>query len=130
MYMYYLKRGFQITTLHVDSKFAPTQELIHEITGWGIVNIASDSENVSEIERQIRAEKESIRFIINSLPFNKFSKIFLIHLVFQSIKILNHFPVKGCFSDTISFITIMIGTSLHYKNYLIIKIGKYCQVHK
>ena len=55
--MYDLKCGFRITTLHVDSKFAPTQELIHEITGWGIVNIASDSENVSEIERQIRAEK-------------------------------------------------------------------------
>ena len=31
--MYYLKRGFQITTLHVDSEFAPLQSLIKEMLG-------------------------------------------------------------------------------------------------
>ena len=31
MYMYYLKRGFRITTLHVDGEFAALQALIHEV---------------------------------------------------------------------------------------------------
>ena len=31
IYMYYLKRGFQITTLHVDGEFAPLQALIQDI---------------------------------------------------------------------------------------------------
>ena len=31
--MYYLKCGFQITTSHVESKFAPLQALIQEIPG-------------------------------------------------------------------------------------------------
>ena len=54
--------------------------------------------------------------IRQSLPFNKVPKLFLIHLVFQSIKILNNFPVKGGISDTIRPTTIMTGETLHYKN--------------
>ena len=95
--MYYLKRDFQITTLHVDSDFAPLQALIQEMPGGPRVNPESSSEPVTEIERQILVEKESIRYITHSLPFNKVSKIFLINLVFQAIKIMNHFPVKGVY---------------------------------
>ena len=94
--MYYLKRGFQITTLHVDNEFAPLRALIQDIPGGVRVNLASFSEHVSEIERQIRVSKEIIRSIRHSLPFNKVLNIFLIHLVFQAIKFLNHFTVKGC----------------------------------
>ena len=94
IYIYYLKRGFQITTLHVDGKFAPLKALIQEIPGGPKVNLASDSEHVTDIERQIQLEKESIRYIRHSLPLNKVPKIFLIHLVFQAIKMLNHFPLK------------------------------------
>ena len=47
--MYYLKRGFQITTLHVNGNFAPLQALIQEIPGWDRFNLASASENVPEI---------------------------------------------------------------------------------
>ena len=95
IYMYYLKYGFQITTLHVDGKFAPLKALIQEMPGGPKVNLASDSEHVTDIERQIQLEKESIRYIRHSLPFNRVTKLFLIHLVFQTIKILNHFTVKG-----------------------------------
>ena len=48
IYMYYLKRGFQITTLHVDGEIAPLQELIQEIPG------GLSSENDPEIERRIQ----------------------------------------------------------------------------
>ena len=41
--MYYLKRSFQITTLHVDDEFAPLQALIEDITGGPTFNLASSS---------------------------------------------------------------------------------------
>ena len=57
IYMYYLKCGFQITTLHVDGKFAPLQALMHEIPGGGRFELASASEHVPEIERLILVPK-------------------------------------------------------------------------
>ena len=47
--MYYLKRGFQITILLVDGKFAPLQALIQYMPGVPIVNLASAGEYVPEI---------------------------------------------------------------------------------
>ena len=114
IYMYYLKNVFQIRTLHVDGEFAPLQVLIQEMPGGVLVNLLSSSEHVPDIERQIRVAKESIRSISHILPFNKVLKLFLTHLLFQVIKMLNHFPVKGGISDTIISTTIMIGKSLHY----------------
>ena len=64
------------------------------------------------------------------LPLNKVPKLFLIHLVFRSIKILNHFPVKESISDTIITTKIMTGKSLHYKKDIGLHIGQYCQVHE
>ena len=48
--MYYLKYGFQITTLHVDGKFAPLQELIKEMPGGLRVNPERARKHVTEIE--------------------------------------------------------------------------------
>ena len=39
--MYYLKRGFQITTLHVDGEFSPLQALIQEIPWETEVTLSS-----------------------------------------------------------------------------------------
>ena len=52
IYMYYLIRGFQITTLHVDGEFAPLQALIQEMPGGQMFNLSSASEHITEIERQ------------------------------------------------------------------------------
>ena len=54
IYMYYLKHIFHITTLHVDVKFSPLQELIQEMPGGPRVNLSSASEHVTEIERRIQ----------------------------------------------------------------------------
>ena len=53
--MYSLKRGFRITTLHVDGEFAPLQSLIHVMSGWGggRLDLESASEHVTETERRI-----------------------------------------------------------------------------
>ena len=47
--MYYLKRVFQIRTLHMDVKFAQLQALIQEIPSGPRVNLASASEHVTDI---------------------------------------------------------------------------------
>ena len=54
IYMYYLKYGFQVTTLHVDGEFATLQALIQDMTGVLRVNPASASEHIPGIEIQIR----------------------------------------------------------------------------
>ena len=89
--------------------------MISKMPGGPRVNLSSASGHVTEIEKQIQVAKESIRSIRHSLPFNKFPKIFLTHLVFQVIKNLNHFPIKEGISEMISPTTIMTGKSLHYK---------------
>ena len=53
IYMYDLKHGFRITTLHVDGEFLQLQALIHKIPKYPRVNPASASEHVSETEIQI-----------------------------------------------------------------------------
>ena len=57
--------------------------------------------------------KERIRFIIQILSFNKVPKVYLIHLVLQEIKGLNHFPLNGVVSDTINPTTIMTGNIIN-----------------
>ena len=92
-------------------------------------NPEGSSEHVTEIERLILVTKEIIRSIRHSLPFNKIHKLFMIHLVFQAIKMLNHFPVKGGIFDTISPTTIISSKSLHYKKYLSLQILQYCLLY-
>ena len=43
---------------------------------------------------------------------------------------MNHLPVKGGFSDTISLTAIMRYESLHYKTNIGLHIGQYCLLHK
>jgi hypothetical protein len=61
IYQYYLQRGFHITTLHADGKFAPLKYLIESIPGGPMVNLTSDNQHVPEIEQRIRVVKEQCR---------------------------------------------------------------------
>jgi hypothetical protein len=130
IYKFYLNRGFRITIVHADGEFAPLQALIQGMPMGPRVNLASSSEHVPEIERRIRVVKERCRSARHSLPFNRIPKLLTIHLVFNSVKLLNHFPVKGGISDTISPKTIMTGETLDYKKHLSLQLGQYCQVHE
>ena len=94
------------------------------------VNLASSSEHVPEIERRIRVVKERSRSIRHSLPYNKIPVLLTIWIVFNAVRLLNHFPVKGGISDTISPKTIMTGETLNYKKHLGLQVGQYCQVHE
>ena len=79
----------------MGGEFVPLQALIHEILGGSWFNLASVNEHVPDIERLTLVAKESLSSIWHRLPFNRIPKLFLIHLEFQAIKMLNHFPVKG-----------------------------------
>ena len=126
----YLKRGFRITALHVDGEFAPLQALIHAMPGGPRVNLTSANEHVPEIERRTRVVKERTRSVRHSLPFNRIPRIMVIYMVYLVVKLLNHFPVKGGISDTISPKTIMSGETLHYKKDFSLQFGQYCQVRE
>ena len=130
IYKFYLNRGFKITNVHADGEFAPLQALIQAMPDGPRVNLASANEHVPEIERRIRVVKERCRATRHSLPFNRIPKLMMIHIIFHSVKLLNHFPAKGGISDTISPKTIMTGETLHYKKHLSLQIGQYCQIHE
>ena len=130
IYLYYLQRGFRITTVSADGEFAPLQAFIESLPGGPRVNLASANEHVPEIERRIRVVKERCRATRHSLPFLRIPTLLMVNIVLNAVKLLNLFPTKGGISDTISPKTIMSGDTLDYKKDLCIQIGQYCQVHE
>jgi hypothetical protein len=130
IYIFYLNRGFHISTLHVDGEFAPLKAQIQAMPGGPRVNLTSANEHVPEIERRIRVVKERARSSRHSLPFNRIPRLLTIWIVFKAVKLLNYFPPKGGISDIISPRTIMTGETLNYKTQLNLRLGQYCQVHE
>ena len=130
IYVYYMQRGFRITTVSADGEFAPLKSLIEMLPGGPRVNLTSANEHVPEIERRIRVVKERCRSTRHSLPFNKIPKIMVIYIVMNNVKMLNFFPPKGGVSDVLSPKTIMSGETLDYKKHLCLQFGQYCQVHE
>ena len=100
IYQYYLHRGFCITTVHSDGKFTPLQALIASLPGGFMINLASANKHVPDIEWKIRVVKERCQAARHGLPFQKITKLLTIHIVFQTVKLLNFFPAKGGISDT------------------------------
>jgi hypothetical protein len=130
IHQYYLQRGFRITILHVDGEFAPLKTLIDAMPSGPVVNLASANEHVPEIERRIRVVKERCRASRHDLPFQRIPKLLTIHIVLNSVRMLNFFPTRGGISDHISPKTIMSSEVLDYNKHLRLQIGQYCQVHE
>jgi hypothetical protein len=95
-----------------------------------IVSLASANEHVPEIERRIRVVKERCQASCHDLPFQRIPKLLTIHIVLNSVRMLNFFPTRGGISDHISPKTIMSGEILDYNKHLRLQIGQYCQVHE
>jgi hypothetical protein len=66
----------------------------------------------------------------HSMPFSRIPKLLVIHIILESVKLLNFFPSEGGLLDTLSPKTIMSGKMLNYKKDFSTQIGQYCQVHK
>ena len=58
------------------------------------MHLTSANKHVPEIEHEIRVIKEREICIRHSLPFNRIPRLFLIHKVFVSVKMLKTFPNK------------------------------------
>jgi hypothetical protein len=122
IYLYYLQRGFRITTVSADGEFAPLHAFIESLPGGPRVNLASANEHVPEIERRIRVVKERCQATCYSLPFMRIPTLLMVNIVLNAVKLLNLFPTEGGMSDTISPRTIMSGDTLDYKKDLCIQI--------
>ena len=84
----YLQHGFKITRMHTDCEFEPLRK---EMTALGInLNCVSKKKHVPTIERFIRTVKERVRSARATMPFNRISKLMIVHLVASDIHIHAH----------------------------------------
>ena len=97
--------------------------------GGPTINLTSENEHVLEIYCRIRVVKEIEIRVRQSIPFNRIPRLFLIYIIFVSVKMINNFPTKGGTSTVYSPNIIMSGETFHYNIHLTLKIGHYCQVH-
>jgi hypothetical protein len=122
--MYYLQKGFQISTVTADNEFAPFRGLMYVLPGAPTLNLMSVNEHEPYIERRIRVVKEQTRAVCHSIPFTQIPVKRLTHMVFFVVKMLNYFP-----SDYHSPKTIISGQTLNYEQ-CSLPFGTYCQVHE
>ena len=87
--------------VHSDGEFAPLQSLVASLPGGPMINLASDNEHVPKIERKIRVMNGRCRAARHGLIFQIITKLLTIHILFQTVKLLNFFPTKGGISDTL-----------------------------
>ena len=115
IYSYYMKRGFQITTIHIDGEFAPLHDMVYEhMPGVNRINATSANEHVPDIERRVGVIKDRTRAFRHSLPFNNILKLLTVYIISTVVRMLNYFTVKGGISDILSPKTIIYGETLHY----------------
>ena len=57
-------------------------------------------------------------------------KVLTTHIVLNTVKMLNFFPIKGRILDSLIPKTIISGNTLNFKNNLCLNLGQYCQVHE
>ena len=115
IFYYYLQRGFRIIFITGDGEFASIEQYTNLLMGAPQLNLTSANEHEPSIECRIWVVKEHVQSIHHSLPFQKLSKIILMHMVFYAVKLLNFFPVKGGISEIYGPKGIMSGEALDFK---------------
>ena len=126
VHIYYRNRGFRIITLHTDGEFSPLKEMITEhMPGGPTINLTSENEHVLEIYCRIRVVKEIEIRVRQSIPFNRIPRLFLIYIIFVSVKMINYLPTKVTVSTLYRPKTIMSDKTLHYKRHLALNIDQY-----
>jgi hypothetical protein len=130
IYVLYLHRGFRIQIVLADGEFQPLKSLIEALPYGLRVHVSAKIEHVADIEQCIRVVKERARAVRHAMLYRCIPRLLVIYLVFESIHMLNYFPMKGGVSAALSPMTIMSGETLDYKKQLHLQIGQYCQVHK
>lgn len=96
----YASRGFTVQWLLTDRAF---EHLRHALTALQVtLNTTAANEHVPEIERFIRVIKERIRSTITTSPINPMPSIMKVHLLHNTVQMLNLTIQPNGVSDTLS----------------------------
>ena len=90
-----------------------------------LLNIASASEHVPEIERQHRVIKEQARACRHSLPFKMIPKIMITEMIYNCVLWINSFSPKGGVSASISPRSLLTGVRFDYNCHCKLAFGAY-----
>jgi hypothetical protein len=102
-----------------------------ELITYGInLNTTAASENVPDVERQIRVLKERARALRSTLPFKIIPGRMIIEMLANVVLWINVFPPSSGVSKTFSPRTIMTGTALNFNKHCQIPFEAYAEVHE
>ena len=120
----YQARGFTVRDVHCDHEFECIRSDLLPIA----MNVVPADSHVGEVERSIRTIKERLRASAHGLPFKRLPRLFVHHMVFDTIRCLNQFPWRNGISDTLSPASIVTGTGTPNFHHMRLELGTYVQV--
>ncbi len=126
IYQMYMLHGFHIVKLAGDGELAWIADQVASLPPNPVLDLATASQHVGLIERNIRFLKEKTWLICHSLPFERIPALMLVHMVLHSAQLMNSFPQKGGLKHYPPSAK-MTGAQLHMSQ-LQLKFGSYCQV--
>ena len=117
-------RGFEVQHVRGDGQFECLEDSIRPIH----MHIAAPGQHVPEIERTIRTIKEDVRSTINSLPYSRFTKLMIRHVVKFHVRLRNTRINTNSACRDLNPYTIMTGkTNPSFHDYKL-EFGAYAQV--
>ncbi len=122
----YMLHGFHIVEIAGDGEIAWIADQVASLPTNPVLDLATASQHVGLIERNIHFLKEKTQLICHSLPFERIPALMLVCMVLHSVQFMNSFPRKGGLKHYPP-IAIMTGAQLHMSQ-LQLKFGSYCQV--
>ena len=112
----------------MDGEFEPLHNDLNQASIN--LNITAANEHLLQIKQQIRVIKERVQATCHSLPFKMMPQLMLIKMVYNAVKWINVFPLKGGISEFLSLWTILTGTQLNYAMDCHLPFGSYIQAHE
>ena len=113
--------GFTITDYYSDNEF----EHLSNFLAPAHLHTCAANEHIGDINRSIRKIKERLRFICQSIPYKKFTKLMMRYLVQDMITFLDIFPYKNEISSNLSPEAIILGSPNPDYNKMKIIFGAY-----
>ena len=119
----YEDRGFDVANVITDKEF---EHIRNDLSPINLETVATD-DHVGDIEVAIRHVKEDIRCTVQSLPYNRYTKLMIRELVSDVVRKRNMFPAVDGVSDKLSPLTIVNGDAPPDYNKMKLEFGSYVQ---
>jgi hypothetical protein len=91
----YAARGLCVVRIRDDFEFNVIKGQVALLQPETVLDLLSENEHIGAVERNIRYQKEKVRSLRASLPYNQIPGIMIIYMVLEASKILNLFPRSG-----------------------------------